>query len=87
MKRVTKEKLLIFNKYGGDPDGFARLGSIHEKGLFEKGDWIVIDDFFQNAELISKRLVSKDFKERILKELKEFADEESFEIMTNNLKR
>jgi hypothetical protein len=82
MKRITKNKLLIFNKYGGDPDYFARSGSKHEKDLFEQGDWTILDDYYQNLELIKKELVSMEFKERVLKELKVFADEESFEIMT-----
>jgi hypothetical protein len=81
MKRITKNKILIFNKYGGDPDAFARTGSDHEKYQFEKEDWTIMEDYFQRIELIKKGLVSNDFKERVIKELKELADEVSFDIL------
>jgi hypothetical protein len=32
---ITTEKLKVFNSYGGDIDGLARVGRDHEKALFD----------------------------------------------------
>lgn len=53
---ITTEKIKIFNSYGGDSEGLARVGRDSEKKLFDHNDWSVIGNFYQDIELINKRL-------------------------------
>ena len=51
---ITRQKLKIFDKYGGDIDGLERMGSSLEKELFRNDDWSLIDNSYQDIELINK---------------------------------
>jgi hypothetical protein len=82
---ITIEKYQIFEQYSGDSDGFARLASKTEKELFDSEDWVLIDSFIQDIELINKGLVSSDYKEKILDKLKSEADLATFNILTKDL--
>ena len=82
---VTTEKLKVFEKYGGDIDGLARIGSEHEKQLFDSNEWATIDILYQDIELITKRLVSHTYIEQTLKRLKENCDKSSFDFLIKKL--
>ncbi len=75
---ITKQKIQIFERYEGDLDGFARMGSGNEKELFENDDWFLIDSFLQDIELINKGLSSIDYITQRIAEMKASCDEESF---------
>ena len=75
---ITIEKIKIFDNYGGDIDGLARVGCDYEKKLFDNNDWSLIDNFYQDIELINKRLAAKTYIEQTFANLKENCDHESF---------
>ena len=75
---ITIEKIKIFDNYGGDIDGLARVGRDYEKKLFDNNDWSLIDNFYQEIELINKRLAAQTYIEQTFANLKENCDHESF---------
>ena len=81
MKRITIDKLMVYYKYSGDIDGFARVGRADEKKSFGSGDWELIDVFIQDLELINKGLTSEKFTKSTLERIKELADEQAFTLL------
>ncbi|CAM3863065.1 hypothetical protein POKO110462_22440 [Pontibacter korlensis] len=82
MKRITIDKLNIYQKYGGDNDGFARAGKEVEKQKLNSEDWALIDELIQSLELISNGLASGDFAKKTLSRLAEMADEQAYRQLT-----
>ncbi|GEM58372.1 hypothetical protein B0A78_07070 [Flavobacterium columnare NBRC 100251 = ATCC 23463] len=82
---ITKEKIKVFDSYNGDIDGPARVGSDYEKKLFGNNEWSLIDNFYQDIELINKRLAAQTYIEQTFVKLKENCDNESFEIFTGKI--
>ena len=82
---ITTEKIKIFNSYGGDIDGLARDGRDYEKKLFDNNDWPLIDNLFQDIELINKELAAQTYIDQTLVKLKENCDRDSFEMLTNKI--
>jgi len=83
-------KIKIYNKFGGDIDGFARLGKSSEEKLFDDNEWSLIDEFEQDVKLISSGLVSKEYRERTLSKINENCDMEAkgyFLAKTSNLNK
>ncbi|WP_162426144.1 hypothetical protein [Pontibacter pudoricolor] len=78
MKRITIDKLNIYQKYGGDNDGFARAGKEVEKQKLNSEDWALIDELIQSLELINHGLASGDFAKRTLSRLEELTDEQAY---------
>ncbi len=83
---ITLDHLKIFYKYGGDSDGFARMGSKKDKELMHNNYWYLIDNFQQNIELINKGLASDSFEEKVLSDLNEYVDSEVRDHLLNNKK-
>jgi hypothetical protein len=83
MKRITIDKLSIYQKYGGDNDGFARAGKEVEKQKLNNEDWALIDDFVQSLNLINNGLASGDFTKRTLTRLAELTDEKAYRQLTD----
>jgi hypothetical protein len=89
MKNVINiEKLKIYNSYGGDIDGICRNNRPIEKAVF--GDsldytWSLITNKLQDIELISKRLVSYEYKKNVLTELEEITNKETFKLFTDKI--
>jgi len=83
---ITIEKLKIFDIYKGDIDGFARVGRDHEKQLFDNNEWFLIDSFYQDLDLINKRLVAQEYSNNMFLKLKENCDSKSFEAITSKIK-
>jgi len=82
---LSIEKIKIYNKFGGDSDGLIRVGKSSEQNLFDNNDWALIDEFEQDIKLISDRLVSKEYRERVLQKLSEKCDKETFEYFTSKI--
>jgi hypothetical protein len=78
---ITREKLKIFDSYAGDIDGLARCGNDFEKQLFEDNEWSIIDNLYQDIELINKKLVAKSYLDKTLITLKENCNQESYSIL------
>lgn len=64
---ITLEKLKVFEKYGGDPDGLTRVGSEREKNILDEDDWHKIDVLTWKIYLVNADLASKEFKQRVKK--------------------
>jgi len=82
---ITIEKLKVFDSYGGDSDGLARVGRDYEKKLFDNKDWSLIDNFYQDIDLINKRLAAQTYIEKTFVKLKENCDSDSFEAFTEKI--
>ena len=84
MKRITVEKLNIYYKYGGDMDGFARVGKEVEKQNISSGDWELIDDLTQSLILIRNGYASDSFTSGTFKRLEELSDEQAYKQLIDN---
>ncbi len=82
---ITTEKIKIFNSYGGDVDGLARVGNDYQKNLFDNNDWSLIDNLYQDIELINKGLVAQVYIDQTFVKLKENCDSESFENLSSKI--
>lgn len=84
---ITKEKIEIFESYGGDMDDFVRTGRARLKKLFDDDDWFLIDSLYQDIDLINKSLVAREYLQKTLSKLKDNCDKESFEILAGKIKQ
>jgi hypothetical protein len=82
---ITTEKIKIFNSYGGDIDGLARNSRSNDHNLISDNEWSLIDNFFQDIELINKGLAAQTYIEQTLLRLKENCDSDSFEMLTDKI--
>src|SRR4051812_18575549 len=82
---ITTEKIKIFNSYGGDIDGLTRNSRSNDHNLISDNEWSLIDNFFQDIELINKGLAAQTYIEQTLLKLKENCDSDSFETLTNKI--
>jgi len=76
---ITIDKIKIFDSYRGDIDGLARVGRDSEKKLFDNNDWSLIDSFYQDIELINRRLAAQTYIEQTIAKLKDNCNDESFD--------
>lgn len=86
---ITFDRLKLFKYYRGDIDCFSRTASKTYKDIFGEdvdNTWAVISSKLQDIELISKQLATQDYIDKVLKELKEICDIESFEALTSKIK-
>ena len=74
---ITKEKVEIYRRFGGDIDGWARIGTKEEKSIMSDHDWYLIENFIQDISLVRKKLASKDFARSMDERLKENCDSEA----------
>jgi hypothetical protein len=82
---ITTEKVKIFNSYGGDIDGLARVGREYDKNLFDNDDWPLIDNLFQDIELINKGLAAQTYIDKTIAKLKENCDNDSYELFVSKI--
>lgn len=74
---ITERKILIYKKYKGDVDLWARIGTEQEKLDISDDDWLLIDSLIQDI-VIGRRNVEKILKENtendhVRKEIKDLA--------------
>jgi phosphoenolpyruvate carboxylase len=82
---ITIEKIKIFNNYGRDIDGLARVGRDFEKKLFDNDDWSLIDNLFQDIELINKRLAAQTYIVQTFAKLKDNFDHDSYQLFVSKI--
>ena len=83
---ITDEKLTIYQRYGGDIDGWVRSAVPLEKALMTDADWAVIAELLQRLAIVksgraadtyeaeTNRLIAVEVKdEGVLKRLLEYA--------------
>jgi hypothetical protein len=68
---ITEEKLRIFEKYGGDPDAWARIGTAAEKAAMEDADWTEIAALLQKLSLVERGLAAATFAKAVEADLAE----------------
>ena len=71
---ITKEKIIVYQKMGGDIDHLERIGSKKEKKLMDGNTWSMIDGFIQDLGLIQKGLASLNFEREVLDRLEKETD-------------
>jgi len=85
---ITIEKLKIYQRYKGDGDGIARVGSGAERKAFGPDldkPWVTITSKMQDIELIKTGFVSKELKSQMIHDLKKACDDDSFKELTKGL--
>jgi hypothetical protein len=82
---ITTEKIKIFNSYGGDIIEFARNRGSSDHNLISDNEWQIIDNFFQEIELINKRLATQTSIEQTLLRFKIKCDSDSFKMLTDKI--
>ena len=73
---ITEKKINLYNKYGGDIDGWARNNSKKELSIMSDDDWFLIDGFIQDLTLVKNGLASLEFSNSLNNRLKENCDTE-----------
>ena len=58
---ITKEKIEIFKRYGGDSDGWALVGDALEHQIMADSDWSDIEELRHRLWLQQHVPVSEDF--------------------------
>lgn len=91
MRTVINKKILeIYHNYDGDIDGLLRTGRICDlEALGSEVDniWADITGFIQNIELIQKGLVSQEYANKSIEEIKSNCDQEAFDELTKNISK
>lgn len=82
---ITIEKLKIFDKYKGDIDAFARVGSETEKKVITDNEWQIIASSKQDIELINKGLSSSDFNSKTISQIKSNTDKNAFDTLSKQI--
>ena len=83
---ITDEKLTIYQRYGGDIDGWVRAAVPLEKALMTDEDWAVIGELLQRLAIVKSGRAAESYEsetdrmiaarvtdERVLKRLMEYA--------------
>lgn len=83
---ITDEKLTIYQRYGGDIDGWVRSAVPLEKSLMTDEDWAVIGELLQRLAIVksgraaeayesetNRMIAAKVTDEGVLKRLREYA--------------
>jgi len=82
---ITLEKIKVFNRYGGDIDGLARNSRSSDHNLITDNEWSLIDNVFQDIELINKRLVAQTYIDQTFVKLKENCDRDSYDTFVSKI--
>ncbi|TSJ47605.1 DUF6896 domain-containing protein [Fluviicola chungangensis] len=85
---IDLRKLEIYYKYGGDIDGLLKIGKksdLDAFGSYLDETWSKITSLIQDIELIEKGLVSKEYEEKSINEIKSLCDKSAFEKLTKIL--
>jgi hypothetical protein len=73
---ITIDKIKIYQRFNGDIDGWARVGTKEEKSIMNDNDWFLIEGFIQDINLVKKGLASNTFLKSINERLEEHCDSE-----------
>lgn len=71
---INNEKILIYKKYEGNLDAWARIATLEEKKNMSDDDWYLIDDLIQDMviskpnmmETLKRNVENKDVMDEIL---------------------
>ena len=82
---ITKGKVRIYGKYGGDIDAWVRMGSKRQLAIMDDDDWGLIDSFIQGITLVRSGLASDDFASALKRRIEENCDSEKTIILLEKL--
>lgn len=85
---IDLSKLKIYHKYAGDIDGLLKIGKksdLDTFGPYLDETWSKITSLIQDIELIEKGLVSKEYEEKSINEIKSLCDKSAFDELTKIL--
>ena len=72
---ITQRKLEIYNSFHGDVDTWCRMTMGTDSSFeMEREDWYLIDNLLEGLSLIKKGIVSKEYEEKIRKDLNNNCD-------------
>ncbi len=74
---ITLEKLRIYQRYGGDIDGIARVGSAREKQIISDSDWRDIDMVLQDFAFKKKGIIGESYRVEMEQRLKDLIPDPS----------
>jgi hypothetical protein len=85
---INIDRLKIYRNYGGDIDGLLRMrkkADLDHFGSDVAKIWGKITSFTQDIELIEKGLVSKEYADKTIHEIKELSDDQVFDELTKTI--
>jgi hypothetical protein len=59
---ITEEKLTVFQRYGGDIDGWVRVGTPAEKALMTDADWAAIAELLQRLAVVQSGHAAESYQ-------------------------
>lgn len=59
---ITEEKLIVFQRYGGDIDGWVRVGTPAEKALMADEDWAAINELLQRLAVVKSGHAAESYQ-------------------------
>ncbi len=73
---ITLDKLRIYEKFGGDYDGFARASRSGQLGSMSNQDWQLIDELLRCLWMVQSGLASDAFEAQTRAKALEAAEDE-----------
>ena len=73
---LTVTKIRVYQKYGGDIDGFARAKNPNDYSLVTDDEWLLIDSLAQKLFLVKNGKASPEYAERISDEVRRNVEDE-----------
>jgi hypothetical protein len=59
---ISNEKLTVFERYGGDIDGWVRVGTPAEKALMTDEDWAAIAELLQRLATVKSGHAAESYQ-------------------------
>lgn len=73
---ITGEKLRIYEKFGGDSDGFARSATLSERLAITDAEWHLIEEIRQSLFIVQSGLASREFEASVRARLHAVVEDE-----------
>lgn len=74
---ITLKCIEIYEKYGGNGDGFLRCATLEERLLLDYSCWILLDEFVQDLIIVKRGLASGSFIKSLNERLEKSCDGEA----------
>lgn len=73
---ITIDKVRIYQRFNGNIDGWARVGTKEEKSIMSDNDWFLIEGFITDIKLVKTGFASDTFVNTMNEKLKKNCDKE-----------
>lgn len=74
---ITRQKLSIYQYFHGDPDSWARAGTVEQHQDISSEDWALIDGLLQGLMLSRRNLVSTEYHDKVMTNVNSSCDNEA----------